>query len=125
MTLHEFLDCRFGVDGDEVLRHRLAAGEELEARSGDHDETLLHVAVRRRRESAVGILLDHGADINAKTAGGKTGYAHAARRGFSELVRLLEERGADTELSDADRFAVAIVTGRLDEARRFWPITPA
>ncbi len=118
MTLHEMLDFNYGPDGDAKLRRLLADGADLNARSGPHGETALHVATRRRREEAAAILLDHGADIDAKTAFGKTAYAHAIRRGFHELVALLDERGANAELNDADRFAVAVCDGRLDEARQ-------
>ena len=117
MTLHEFLDCYYGDDGDDVLRRMLDEGADPNRREGPHGETPLHTATRRRRAAAVDILLAHGADIDARTAGGKTAYAHAIRRGFDEVAALLARRGADTELNGADRFAVAIVNGRLDEAR--------
>ncbi len=117
MTLHEFLDCHYGADGDDALRRMLDGGADPNRSRGERAETPLHVATRRRRASAVDILLAHGADIDARTAGGKTAYAHAARRGFDEVAALLAQRGADTALNQADRFAVAIVSGRLDEAR--------
>ncbi|MXX71666.1 MAG: hypothetical protein F4205_04460 [Gemmatimonadetes bacterium] len=117
MTLHELLDFHYGVDGDDVLRRMLAQGADPDVRGGQHAETPLHVATRRRRSTAVAILLDHGADIDARTAGGKTAYAHAIRRGFDEVAALLAGRGASTGLNEADRFAVAIVNGELDEAR--------
>lgn len=117
MTLHELLDFHYGADGDGVLRGRLDNGDNPDLRRGPHAETPLHVATRRRRASAVNILLTHGADIDARTAGGKTAYAHAARRGFDEIAALLVKRGASTELNEADGFAVAVVTGNLDEAR--------
>ncbi|MEM8933952.1 MAG: ankyrin repeat domain-containing protein, partial [Acidobacteriota bacterium] len=116
MTLHDFLDVRYA--GEDTLRDRLADGVDLDERVGPFAETPLHVAVRRRRLAAVEILLDHGAAIDARTAGGKTGYAHAVRRGFAEIAEALVARGADTLLVDADRFAVAVVEGRLDEARQ-------
>ena len=116
-ALFDLLDFHYGADGDRVLRRMLAEGADPSARSGAHAETPLHVATRRRRPGAVGILLDHGAGIDARTAGGKTAYAHAVRRGFDEVANLLVNRGATTGLNEADRFAVAIVNGRLDEAR--------
>lgn len=115
MTLHEFLDCNYGPDGDSQLLERLAQGQDPNACVGG--ETPLHVAARRRRLNAVKLLLDHGADIDAQNHGGKTAYAHAIRRGFDEVAESLAERGADTALSDADRFAVAVVAGQLEEAR--------
>ncbi len=123
-SLHEFLDDGYGPDGDAELARRLEAGADLAARAGAAAETPLHVAARRRRPEAVRRLLDHGAEVDARTAGGKTAYAHAARRGFSELTTLLAERGADTALAPADRLAVAVVGGRLDEAGRLLEAHP-
>lgn len=117
MNMHDFLDCNYGTDGDDVLRRRLSNGADVNERHGPLSETPLHTATRRRRLSAVEILLDHGAEIDAKTAGDKTAYAHAARRGFDEVADALRKRGADTTLNDADRLAVAISKGQLDEAR--------
>ena len=117
MTLHELLDLHYCANGDETLRRRLGDGDDPDQRHGPRAETPLHVATRRRRATAIDMLLSHGADIDARTAGGKTAYAHAMRRGFDEVAALLVERGASTQLNEADRFAVAVVNGRLDEAR--------
>lgn len=117
MTLHDFLDFNYGPDGDAALQRMLSDGAEVNERRGPQSETPLHVATRRRRAKAASILLDHGAGIDAKTAGGKTAYAHAARRGFHDLTKVLAARGANTGLNEADRLAVAIVNGRLNEAR--------
>ncbi len=117
MTLHELLDWNYGANGDDVLRQMLAAGADREARAGLLAETPLHVATRRRRLCAVEILLDYHADIDGRTAGGKTAYAHAIRRGFDEVADLLRTRGCNTDLNASDRFAVATVNGRLEEAR--------
>jgi ankyrin repeat protein len=117
MTLYELLDCHYGVDGDHVLRRMLDGGADPNKREGPLSEAPLHVATRRRRPSAVEVLLARGADIDAQTAGGKTAYAHAVRRGFDEVAELLRMRGASSLLNRADRLAVAIVNGRMDEAR--------
>lgn len=117
MHLHTFLDFDYGPDGDARLAQAVSSGVDLEERSGPREETPLHVATRRRRVMAVEILLDHGAEIDAVTAGGKTAFAHAARRGFHEVVELLASRGADPWLSPADRFAAAVLNGDTEEAR--------
>jgi ankyrin repeat protein len=116
VTLHELLDWHYGPDGDTTLRHRLEEGVEVDARHPETGETPLQVAVRRRRLEATRILLDHGAAVDAPTAGGKTAWTHAVRRGFGEIAELLADRGADTRLEPADAFAVAVVSGRLDDA---------
>lgn len=117
MSLHAFLDVDYGARGDADLIRHLESGADPNARDAATGEALLHVAVRRRRRGATAILLDHGADVDAPNAHGKTAYAHAIRRGFGEIVEVLVERGADRTLNDADRFAVAVVEGRLDDAR--------
>jgi ankyrin repeat protein len=116
VNLHELLDFGYGENGDEELRRRLAAGAPIEDPAGAGAETPLHVAVRRRRLSAVEILLDHGAAIDARTRGGKTAYAHAIRRGFAGIVELLVERGADRGLAPADELATAVCSGDLEAA---------
>lgn len=116
MTIHHLIDWEYGPDGDNVLRERLKNGVDPNEASGPLKETPLHVAARRYRCSTIEILLDHGANIDAKTAGGKTAYAHAIRRGFRDLAELLARRGAETALNEADQLAVAFSTGDLQKA---------
>ena len=117
MNLHEFLDCKYGVDGEVVLRRLLDDGADAEARDGANLETPLHVATRRRREAAVAVLLAHGVDGDAEDGFGKTAYVHAVRRGFDEVAALFVEQGLQTDMNHADRFAVAVVNGDLGHAR--------
>jgi ankyrin repeat protein len=124
VTLHHLLDWSYGADGEEELRRLLEAGAGIEERKGPLQEAPLHVATRRRRVSAIEILLDHGAEIDATTAGGKSAHAHAVRRGFDEIVAVLRDRGAVTTLNVADRFAVAVVNHRFDEARKMLADSP-
>lgn len=124
MNLHKLLDFDYPADGDELLEVALKQGADVHAALGPLAETPLHVATRRRRERACQLLLDFGADINARTKGGKTPYAHAARRRFHEHVALFERRGADTTLNAADQFAVEVVNGRLNAARQILEANP-
>jgi len=125
MTLHDLLDFSYGNEGDTVLRRMLEEGADPNSRQGPALETPLHVAARRRRVAAVKILLDHGADIDAKTAGGKTAYAHAVRRGFHDITEVLSLRRASTLLSEPDRLAVAVTNQDLDEARQILAACPS
>ena len=117
MNLYTLLDHEYGSDGDQKLQALLTQGAEVEARWGPLEETPLHVAVRRRRLEASIILLNHGADINAKNTGHKTAYAHAIRRGFNEVAEALAKRGADTTLNTADHLAIALGNGNYEGAR--------
>lgn len=116
-SIYHLLDWDYGRDGDAVLQSMLLDGVDPNLRNGSLNETPIHIAARRRRLNAIQILLDYGADINAKTKGGKTAYAHSIRRGFSEIVEFLHHRGADTELHAADQFAVAVVNNDMNQAK--------
>lgn len=118
VSLHDFLDHAYGPDGDARLAARLEGKPDLEVRSGRDGETALHAATRRRRLEAVRLLLEAGAEIDARDGNGKTAYAHAHRRGFTEVAHLLEQRGASRELAPADRLAVALTSGDLEAAHR-------
>ncbi len=119
------LDREYGPDGLDKVKRLLADGVDIDGRFGPHEETPLHVATRRRRCDVIPVLLDHGADIDSVTAGGKTAFAHAARRGFVDVVSLLVERGAEQGLALPDRFAIAVLEGRLDHARSLLHDDPA
>ncbi|NRB52401.1 MAG: ankyrin repeat domain-containing protein [Saprospiraceae bacterium] len=113
--LHYLLDWNYTP---EKMQAALESGVDPNERYWKYEENALHVAVRRRRLEAIAPLLKYGVDINAKTKGGKTAYAHAIRRGFTEISDYLENRGADTSLNAADQLAVALVNGNLDAAAR-------
>jgi len=48
------------------------------------------------------LLLDRGADPNAKDAAGRTPLIQAAMKGHTAVAALLLERGADPALQDAE-----------------------
>ena len=88
----------------EGVRLLLAAGADPNE-ANPHGATALHWAVWRGRSAKiVAALLDAGANINAKRADGATAYALAIQNGQTETAALLISRGANTELSELDRF---------------------
>lgn len=112
-TLHYMLDWEYTETG---MLQLLQSGADPNASYWKYQENALHVAVRRRRLECIAPLLDHGVDINATTKGGKTAYAHAIRRGFTEIIDELKKKGADTSLNAADELAVALVKGEMERA---------
>jgi len=82
----------------------------LNARNRDGD-TLLHACAKAGHSAVVSELLLHGSpelDVDARTAGGFTALAFAARGGFQDICAVLVAAGAETELlfgKDAARFA--------------------
>ena len=113
-ALHRLLDVEFSP---AELERQLAEGADPNQRLGVAQESALHVAVRRRRLEAIDPLLDAAAEIDAKTAGGKSAWVHAYRRGFDEITAHLASRGADCSHNPNDELSSAITHGDLGRAR--------
>ena len=92
--LMEFINKRA-----EELRLVLSASS---ARGVPYDQMPLHTAAFRGRVEDVKLLLERGADPNAKDNAGRTPLHFAAFRGHVEIVKLLLERGADPWIADND-----------------------
>jgi ankyrin repeat protein len=101
----------------EGLRLLLAAGADPNE-VNQRGETALHWAVwRGRGAETVALLLDAGASIDVRRKDGRTAYAVAVRSGQTLTAKLLEKRGANTEISEMDRFIGACASadpGELD-----------
>ena len=63
-------------------------------------ETPLHVASRRRHAHIAHLLLEHGADANARDRHKRTPLLVASEIGHVEVARVLLEHGADTKVQD-------------------------
>lgn len=81
--------------GDVVTVERLLdrAPDGVDAR-GEHGTVLLHVAAERNDVPMVGLLLDRGADPEARAVWGQTPFEWAANMNAGEAARALLERGA-------------------------------
>ncbi len=101
-------DLRKLLDDDRSLVHRqfpaLDFGTTAARMLTLRGATLLHVAAEFGNLDAVRLLLDQGADVNAKAVvdndgiGGQTAIFHAATQGGDSglsIVKLLVDRGAD------------------------------
>ena len=102
---------------DALLKAGADPNERL--RSG---ETALMMASRTGNVTAMKVLLDRGADVNAKeTLRGTTALMWAADQGHPAAVKLLIERGADVERPLESRLAAkadGAVSGKCRTARR-------
>ena len=127
-------NCHF-TPGDEWLELLLARGLTARAPASPdnaaHETTLdfqLGGAVAAGNVERARLLLEHGADA----AGRDDRYTHrtyvenAVRGGHGQVLDLLIAHGAPRpELSDRDRFRIAVVGGDHDQARRLAAVDPA
>ncbi len=82
----------------EALRLVLAHHANVNARRLRSMETPLMLAAAFGSEAMVQMLLDKGADVNARDKGGQTPLFKSVQRGHAEIVRLLLSRHADPNL---------------------------
>jgi ankyrin repeat protein len=61
-------------------------------------KTALHTASWNNKKEAVGALISHGADINARMKDGITPLMDASMRGHAQIVGVLLAAGADKEM---------------------------
>jgi ankyrin repeat protein len=101
----------------DCLRSMVEAGANVNRASDHNGETALHVVAGGSDTRAVRLLLDHGANPNARTKPGMKTYGlwrdarvrgetplhRAAAWGSPEVIQLLLDAGADPTIRDANR----------------------
>lgn len=95
------LACFFGHE--EIARYLLTQGADVHAvaRNSQQLQALHAAAAGPGAPSLVGLLLEHGADPNARQQQAFTALHTAGQQGDVETARLLLEHGADATLADA------------------------
>jgi ankyrin repeat protein len=117
----EFVEsCR---SGDRTVVQTLLSADPAMARARDaHGSTALHAAAARGHGEVVRLLLEQGADPNARDTGDNAGPLHfAAGGGHVDVVRMLLEAGADVhghgDVHEADVIGWATVLGAPNNLR--------
>ena len=81
-----------------VVKQAIANGMDVDMKEPKSGGTLLSTAALMGHTEIVALLLEHGADVNARSKDGGTALHAAAFLGRAETVKLLLDRGADTTL---------------------------
>jgi ankyrin repeat protein len=104
------------------LRERLIRCSQ-DARSLESTESsfLVHLATANNNPDILQSLLDHGANINARTPSGITALHIASIMGNVDILRLLVQRGADASINDSKNISpihwlVLFPNSDIDEA---------
>jgi ankyrin repeat protein len=96
------LACFFGHP--TLAETLIAQGAGVNVRSDNKMQNMpLHAAAGGRSKDAVRILLEHGAEVNARQEGGWTALHAASQNGDAEMVRLLIAAGADVQIRAANQ----------------------
>lgn len=96
-----------------MLRILLDLGADVNWKNPGWNETPLYwAALYGKRESAA-LLIERGADLNARLADGTTALATAAHFGHQNVVALLLEKGADTSFRNTRGLTAAELANEL------------
>jgi ankyrin repeat protein len=100
------LACFFGHADTAALLLRHGADPSVHARN-QMQVAPLHSAAAARSLETVRLLLDHGAEVNARQQGGWTALHAAAQHGDVEMAKLLIERGAEVTAANDEGVTAA------------------
>ena len=81
----------------ETVKQHLAAGTDVNAKNDPYGEmTPLHLAASQGQKEVVELLIEKGADVNAKLEGGRTPLDVAIVQNKTETADLLRKHGGKT-----------------------------
>ena len=100
-----------------AMKKALADGADPNTKDPQSGSTVLSIAALMGHTKVVALLLEHGADINARSRDGGTALHSAAFLGRVETVKFLLDKGADSSLRSN------IGGTALDSAKLNWLIT--
>jgi ankyrin repeat protein len=86
----------------EIVQYLMDHGAEMDKRDNSRKKSALLAAAFKSQNEVAEYLLAHGADINAQAINGFTPLHDAAWVGDYQLVKLLVERGARTDIKNND-----------------------
>ncbi|MBO0684664.1 MAG: ankyrin repeat domain-containing protein [Candidatus Dormibacteraeota bacterium] len=109
-------ECR-GASGSAVARALLRSGAVVDARDRVKRCTPLHAAARRGSIAVAAVLLDWGADLEARDVAGDTPLRRAVNCGQVDMATFLRARGGDAGSRGA-RGLTPLQAARTDAMRR-------
>ncbi|MFC2155084.1 ankyrin repeat domain-containing protein [Acidobacteriota bacterium] len=104
ITIHEAAACGHKKMAEQLI----GKGISVDSRGEDGGRTPLHWAVENKQNDMIDFLVAKGAGINIKNNNGETPLDLAVERGFDEIEKLLESKGAsESPVVSPDVFKLA------------------
>jgi ankyrin repeat protein len=103
----------------EAVRALLAAGADVNAMEPERKQNALMWAISQKHSEVARLLLEHDAEVDAKSKSGSTPLHFAAREGDFESAQILVKAGADVNAKDRMKVGpllTATVRGHVDLA---------
>ena len=113
---HTCLTTAASLGHTETMRTLLCMPEVDVNRSNISGDTALHHAVLPKHSAVSKLLIDAGADIDAKAGKGRTPLHWACEVGELDIVEMLVEAGADVCVVDDDGYTCLIVAASFGHA---------
>ena len=105
-----FMMVAFAVDAHSVHADNRSSSM---SRSALKKQPYHNIAVPRLSPWKCRLLIDHGADVNAKTGQGQTALKYASRDGFLETVKILIANRAEINSTTSFGFTALMVNFKI------------
>ncbi len=109
-----------GTGNADAVRMLIARGADVNAKEPSQNQTALMWAAAERHAEVVKTLIEHGADLQARTKKGFSALHFAAREGDLDVARLLLAAGVDINIRSQPAAAPA-GAGRGGGRKGRWP----
>lgn len=98
LPLHYAVENNNAAVTRELLHNQ--GDKQVKAQTGETGDTAMHIACRNRNVEIVKLLVEHGANANARNAHGRTPLHEVAEVGDEALLRIMYGLKADATIVD-------------------------
>ena len=113
VKLCEICGRKYADTNISEIKELIDMGADVNAKSGNGQVTALIKASVNGYKEIVEVLIQNGADVNAKDIDNRTALMRASYNNYNEIVELLLQNGADVNVKDIDSRTTALMEASL------------